>query len=549
MFNFVIKSLTDPSGSNAANQIAIQKTLDGVAAQLNALFASTAISIDLDVTVDPSLSDFATAGGKYSLNSTGRTNALPFIAQEKIQLGIDSNGSSVADGSLRVSNAFIQALSDPAKTKLVTDALLHEMFHVLGYSGSLSSSTGLPIGQVMSVFDSHVHIVGVTPVFNGPATNLALGLALGGAVPLTDLGGSSSIYHIDDAADIMSQSVSDSKTVTVADLAILKDLGYAIRQTFISADGTRFMPGAGTTVTGKAGVDTAIFFGKSSDYTITNASDGSITVKEKANPAAWSVMTATERLQFSDTVLAYDGSGNAGEVYRLYQAAFNRKPDSAGLGFWIMARDGGTSMDSIATSFIASDEFKTLYGSNLTNDQFVTQIYSNVLHRAPDASGKAFWLKALDSNVSRAHVLNQFSASQENKINVMVDANGNEAKTYRLYQAAFDRAPDAKGLSDWATLMNSGARTLQTMAQDFIGSDEFTLKYGSNISDKQFVTQLYANVLHRAPDTAGQQFWESALAQGVARSSLLAQFSESPENRAQIVGVWQDGFDYTPYTG
>src|ERR1700730_43745 len=34
-----------------------------------------------------------------------------------------------------------------------------------------------------------------------------------------------------------------------------------------------------------------------------------------------------ERLQFSDGVVAFDIQGNAGNAYRLYQAAFDRTPD------------------------------------------------------------------------------------------------------------------------------------------------------------------------------------------------------------------------------
>ena len=34
-----------------------------------------------------------------------------------------------------------------------------------------------------------------------------------------------------------------------------------------------------------------------------------------------------ERLDFSDAHLAFDVDGNAGQIYRLYKAAFARTPD------------------------------------------------------------------------------------------------------------------------------------------------------------------------------------------------------------------------------
>jgi Ca2+-binding RTX toxin-like protein len=39
-------------------------------------------------------------------------------------------------------------------------------------------------------------------------------------------------------------------------------------------------------------------------------------------------LTNVSRIQFSDNVLALDVQGNAGNAYRLYQAAFNRTPDN-----------------------------------------------------------------------------------------------------------------------------------------------------------------------------------------------------------------------------
>src|SRR5690349_10369696 len=44
-----------------------------------------------------------------------------------------------------------------------------------------------------------------------------------------------------------------------------------------------------------------------------------------------------ELIKFVDLYTSFDIAGPYGQVYRLYQAAFNRKPDLGGLGFWIMA--------------------------------------------------------------------------------------------------------------------------------------------------------------------------------------------------------------------
>ncbi|SFU29278.1 DUF4214 domain-containing protein [Pseudoduganella namucuonensis] len=124
--------------------------------------------------------------------------------------------------------------------------------------------------------------------------------------------------------------------------------------------------------------------------------------------------TSVKRIRFADVSLALDGEV-AGNVYRLYQAAFNRTPDVAGLGYWLGQFDGGTQLEQIAAAFVASEEFSRLYGATPTDQQFITALYANVLHRVPDAGGLDYWMKSLQAGVSRPAVLIAFAASTENR--------------------------------------------------------------------------------------------------------------------------------------
>jgi Ca2+-binding RTX toxin-like protein len=126
-------------------------------------------------------------------------------------------------------------------------------------------------------------------------------------------------------------------------------------------------------------------------------------------------ITTAERLQFLDTVVAFDASGTAGFSYRLYQAAFDRTPDTAGLSFNTHLLDVGLTRTQMSAAFVASAEFQSTYGSNLTSSQFVAALYSNVLNRSPDPTGYAGWIDYLNSGqLSRADVLIGFSESTEN---------------------------------------------------------------------------------------------------------------------------------------
>ncbi|CAN7719226.1 DUF4214 domain-containing protein [Pseudoduganella sp. LjRoot289] len=130
--------------------------------------------------------------------------------------------------------------------------------------------------------------------------------------------------------------------------------------------------------------------------------------------------------------------------------------------------------------------------------------------------------------------------------NIAFDTDGNAGQAYRLYQAAFDRAPDLPGLGFWIHAMDGGV-ALRDVAASFLGSPEYAGLYGSNPSATEFVAELYQNVLHREPEQAGFDFWVHALGAGVARSQLLVDFSESPENVAQVIGAIQNGIAYVPY--
>jgi uncharacterized delta-60 repeat protein len=166
---------------------------------------------------------------------------------------------------------------------------------------------------------------------------------------------------------------------------------------------------------GSAGTDTAQFIGPRANYTVSNAK-GTISVTDNKGVDGADQLLAFERIKFSDMHLAFDVDGTGGQAYRMYQAAFNRAPDVGGLGFWIDAMDKGMSRDKVAQFFVESPEFKAMYGAAPTNAHYVTKFYENVLHRAPDAEGFAFWTKLMDTNMLNAgQVLAYFSESPENQ--------------------------------------------------------------------------------------------------------------------------------------
>lgn len=115
-----------------------------------------------------------------------------------------------------------------------------------------------------------------------------------------------------------------------------------------------------------------------------------------------------------------DTDGNAGQAYRIYKAAFDRTPDSGGLGYWIAQMDKGMGVVEVAARFIDSSEFRELYGQNPSNAEFLTKVYSNVLDRTPDTGGLEWWVNEMNNNPTKTwqKVLADFSESSENQANV-----------------------------------------------------------------------------------------------------------------------------------
>lgn len=166
-----------------------------------------------------------------------------------------------------------------------------------------------------------------------------------------------------------------------------------------------------TLVDGGAGLDTVRFAGKAADYRVDKTLAGFGVAHGKEG---FTGLRHVERVVFDDGAVALDVDGIGGRVYRLYQAAFDRTPDTGGIGFWMSQIERGSSFRDAAAAFLGSPEFLDHNGDGLDNTAFAGALYRNVLHRAPDQGGVAFWIDALDKGASRADVLLGFSDSAEN---------------------------------------------------------------------------------------------------------------------------------------
>lgn len=83
-------------------------------------------------------------------------------------------------------------------------------------------------------------------------------------------------------------------------------------------------------------------------------------------------------------------------VSELYIGFFGRAPDAAGFEFWAEQLADGATPHQIAAAFAMTPEYEAAYGGLAVTEQ-VTKLYFNVLDRAPDASGLAYWVGQINS--------------------------------------------------------------------------------------------------------------------------------------------------------
>jgi hypothetical protein len=154
-----------------------------------------------------------------------------------------------------------------------------------------------------------------------------------------------------------------------------------------------------------------------------------------------------------------DATTKVDPVTRLYFAYFLRIPDVGGLTYWIGKARGGENLYDISNAFAASSEFKNTYGA-LSNSQFVTQVYENVLGRPPDAGGLSYWVNALNTKAdTRGKVMVGFSESNEYKTAKLPSVD-----TAVTWIDLLGVSPATADFNTWVTSLTSGGKTVSDLA-------------------------------------------------------------------------------------
>ena len=108
------------------------------------------------------------------------------------------------------------------------------------------------------------------------------------------------------------------------------------------------------------------------------------------------------------------------EISNLYVSLFGRAPDGEGLGFWVSSYSNGNTLAKIAQAMYDTAPARAYYPLFATPSEVVTTFYTNVLGRAPDAEGLAFWVKEYNASATQG-------AFFEKLISTVVNYSGTDA--------------------------------------------------------------------------------------------------------------------------
>lgn len=104
-------------------------------------------------------------------------------------------------------------------------------------------------------------------------------------------------------------------------------------------------------------------------------------------------------------------------VKNLITGLLGRNPSATEVASYINSFDAGaytTGSQVYLTQNAESVFLSKIFNStefqepNIKNSDYVTKLYEDIMARAPDAAGQAYWTNKLDSGATRASVANNF---------------------------------------------------------------------------------------------------------------------------------------------
>lgn len=158
--------------------------------------------------------------------------------------------------------------------------------------------------------------------------------------------------------------------------------------------------------------------------------------------------------------------GAIAPVARLYSAYYRRTPETDGLAYWLDRRATGTGLHRMAQIFSQTPEFRKLYGT-LTDAEFVTLVYRNVLGRDAEPTGFTYWTAQLRDGMTRGRLMLGFSEAPE-----YVRRTAPSVTAIELWFGMLHRAPSPTEATNVAGRLAAGV-PVTTIVLELLASTEY----------------------------------------------------------------------------
>lgn len=191
----------------------------------------------------------------------------------------------------------------------------------------------------------------------------------------------------------------------------------------------------------------------------------------------------------------------------LYQQAFGRDPDQAGLDYWTDQLSKGKTREDVANTFGASPEME-----NITNARkdWLSSLYNLDFNRGPDLGGFDYWLRQMREGMKPEEVVKKFGQSPESLGTIE-----------NLYQSKLGRSADPTGLDYWRRQMESG-----------LGLTNMGRYFGQSPEAGKDLEAAYTKAFGRGPEQSAVKYAQGQLAGPLSLEEAKASFYNTPEYKA-----------------
>lgn len=160
---------------------------------------------------------------------------------------------------------------------------------------------------------------------------------------------------------------------------------------------------------------------------------------------------------------------------------------------------------------------------------YVDRAFSDLLGRAADPFGAAYWTSRIEAGIGRPVLPPALVGTTEWGTHEVV----------ALYEDPdyLNRTPSGEEASYWGSLVTSGGTSLTSLRAIFLGSPEFVDAHGGTANAEAVVDGLYRAALGRPADADGRAYFAGLLRSGTSATTIANNLLRSSEGLGHLVSL------------